>query len=161
MIFKFIDEKVKGNLLRYFIQCLITSLLFFIIMLFIDFALETTIVASLAATTFIIFTLPHKPISRFRNIIGGYTVCSIIGSLSWYIYIHYTNINLQLLIAIAVGICIFVMTITNTEHPPAAAFAFGIIVDGFNFTSIITVFIAALFFVIIKHYTKRWLIDLL
>lgn len=105
--------------------------------------------------------MPHKNVSHPRYIIGGYSVGLLVGSLGWLYYTTFSFANLGLICAITIGISIFIMVITNTEHPPAAAFAFGIVVDGFNLNTIIIIYFVTIFFMLIKRFTKKWLIDLL
>lgn len=71
---KFIDEKFLLNKWKYISQCLIVTFFFWIILLMLDFVIKIAIVASLGATCFIIFTIPHKNASKTQYIIGGYSV---------------------------------------------------------------------------------------
>jgi CBS-domain-containing membrane protein len=94
-----------------------------IILIYLDFVFDVTLVASLGATSFILFTIPHKNASRVQYIVGGYMMGILVGSLCFY--------GLQLLPfiapstwgAIAIGCSMFIMVIFNFEHPPAAAVA--------------------------------------
>jgi CBS-domain-containing membrane protein len=96
------------------------------------FSLErAAIVASLGATSFIVFAMPRSLTAKARNVIGGHTVGATCGLLcklvlgwlsaggSAYALMAYAG---------AVGLSIFGMVVTDTEHPPASGTALGIAV---------------------------------
>jgi CBS-domain-containing membrane protein len=158
---KIIDDKFKNNKARYIVQCLVTTGILLVVLMYIDLVLETAIVASLGATTFIIFTVPHKNRSKARYIIGGYT-CGVISGTACAFLVGLTSfLSVGVAGAIAVGLAMFLMVITDTEHPPAAAVALGLTIEGFDMRTIIVVYIVSIFLMLVKRYAGRWLIDLL
>ncbi|PKM50125.1 MAG: hypothetical protein CVV02_12750 [Firmicutes bacterium HGW-Firmicutes-7] len=155
-----IDPKLKGNIRRYFIQCICITIFIYLVISIVDVTMNITLVASIGATTFIVFTMPHRRVSNVRYVLGGYIIGILTGTLCWFFGSTYNFIGLSFAGALAIGISIFFMAITNTEHPPAAAFAFGIVMDGFHLKTIVIMLFILILFQIIKKFTKKWLIDL-
>jgi len=158
---KLVDDKFKGNKKQYILQCLIATFCFLLILLYVDFLLQTAVVASLGATTFIIFTMPHKNRGKARYIIGGYAFGAISGGLCSLLMNIVTFSTPAILGAISVGLCMFLMVVFNAEHPPAAALALGIVIEGFDIRTIIFVFFVSLLLLFLKYLNRRWIIDLL
>jgi membrane protein implicated in regulation of membrane protease activity len=61
---------------------------------------------------------------------------------------------------LAVGIAIFLMVITNTEHAPAAGIALGLVINEWDWQTIIFIISAVILFAVIKRLLKAKLIDL-
>ncbi len=78
---KLMDENFLRHKRRYVLQCLVASVFFMINMLILDVVLNEAIVASVGATCFIIFTMPHRLSSRPRIILGGYFLGGISGTI--------------------------------------------------------------------------------
>jgi len=138
-IVKLIDEKFKKHKARYMLQCGLTTVCVLILLLLMDVISDRVIVASLGASSFIAFTMPHAHTSSPRFLIAGY----VIGILSAWICssLFYLLVGNQQFIAfhischiffgaLAVGLSVFLMVVTNSEHPPAAALALGLVMDG-------------------------------
>lgn len=165
---RLLDEKFKLNYKNYILQCALAAAVTFIIFLFVDIISSMIILASYGATTFIAFTMPWGYASRPRNIIGGYLVGSIVGIVvhGLHIVFSYANIftsnNLLLLIssALCVGVTSLILVITDTEHPPAVGMALGLIINSWNFLSILITLTAIIILTIIKEMLKPHLINL-
>lgn len=161
------DEKLKNNIRRYVFQCLLATVTILIILLFLNIFTHTTIIASLGATTFIVFAMPNNPTAKPRNLIGGYLTGIVIGSLSSLLvesvlsnlmingYITYIIFG-----AVAVGLTILIMVIIDTEHPPAVGLALGLVLGSWNFKIIIILFLAVVLMSIAKYLLRDILIDL-
>lgn len=161
------DEKIKNNIGRYIFQCLLATVTILIILLFLNIFTHTTIIASLGATTFIVFAMPNNPTAKPRNLIGGYLTGIVIGSLSSLLvnsvllkliinsYIIYTFFG-----AVAVGLTILVMVIIDTEHPPAVGLALGLVLSSWNMKIIIILLLAVIFLSIAKYLLRNVLINL-
>jgi len=63
--------------------------------------------------------------------------------------------------AMSVGLAIFVMVITNTEHPPAASLALGLVLNEFNYRTVIVVLIGIISLSLIKAVLRPVLKNLL
>ena len=147
---KLIDPKVKMNMKRYVFQCSLATVAILMIFLIFDVLEYTTIVASLGATTFIIFTMPKSYASRIRPLIGGYIVGTLVGMLSRLILEILIMMNFitphsrpfVIFAALAVGLATFLMTLVNAEHPPAAGVAMALVFNNWNHWTIVFVLTA-------------------
>lgn len=158
---KLLDSKFKNNKKQYIFQCLMATLSLLIIFGVIDYVLHTVVVASLGATSFIIFTLPHRNSSRVRYILGGYVLGSIAGGICALLVSAQVLLSPMLVGALAVGLSMFLMVIFNMEHPPASAFALGIAIEGFDLKTVFFVFVVTIVLLVIKYLNRKWFIDLI
>jgi hypothetical protein len=53
------------------------------------------------------------------------------------------------------------MVATNTEHPPAAGFALGLVLQSWDYRTLVYVLVCVCLLAIIRLVLKRFLIDLL
>lgn len=158
---KLLDSKFKNNKKQYVLQCLMATVSLLIIFGTIDYVLHTVIVASLGATSFIVFTLPHKNSSRARYILGGYVLGTVAGSICALLVSLHILLTPMLVGALAVGLSMFLMVIFNMEHPPASAFALGIAIEGFDLRTVFFVFLVTFTLLLIKYLNRKWFIDLI
>ncbi len=155
---KLIDPKVKLNMKRYVFQCSLATFAILVIFLIFDVLEYTTIVASLGATTFIIFTMPKSYASRIRPLIGGYIVGTLVGIFSRLILEILIMMNFiaphsrpfVIFAALAVGLATFLMTLVNAEHPPAAGVAMALVFNNWNHWTIVFVLTAVIILAGIK-----------
>lgn len=139
-----------------------------LILLLLNLFVYTTIIASLGATTFIIFTMPKAYSANTKNIAGGYTIGIIFGvtfnGLSLLLISKLPGANLHMLYmitgAISVGFTMFAMAITNTEHPPAVGMSLSLVLSPWDFKSLFFVFLSILLMLVVKRLLRKWLIDL-
>ncbi|MHA1860605.1 MAG: HPP family protein, partial [Candidatus Asgardarchaeia archaeon] len=115
---------------NYILQSLLATLTIFIVLLLLSME-HAVIIASIGATSFIVFAMPKSITARPRNVIGGHMVGLISGSLFSLIPSHSFLFSITLY-SFAVGLSIFMMVVTDTEHPPAAGTALGVVVKGFS-----------------------------
>lgn len=163
------DEKFLKHPLEYIIQWSLATLSVFVILIFLNTISSATIVASLGASSFIAFTVPHAQSSRARYLIGGYVMGTISGLFCNYIYSQVIPAGFTILgqpsytffCAAAVGIAMFLMVITNFEHPPAAALALGLVVDKASQKSVLVALVGIITLSIIKTLLKRYMKNLL
>lgn len=73
------DIKLKKNVLRYIFQCALATITLLIVLLYLNVFHQATIIASLGASTFIIFALPESLTAQKRNFLGGYLTGIIVG----------------------------------------------------------------------------------
>jgi len=163
------DSNFKANVSRYLFQCLLAAIIIFIVLFLADTIFSMTIVASLGASAFISFTMPHTDASKHRYLIGGYIVGAVCGILMNYLHRYFVSMNVQILghpphiliCAFAVGLAMLLMTILDFEHPPAAALSMGLVMDS-NVLITASIAIACVIIIsVIKTVIRRWLIDLL
>jgi len=165
----FYDRRFHRMKMQYIGQCLLSAAVVLGVMIFLNVVVHSVVVASIGASAFIVFTMPHKRGSRVKYVLGGYLIGIIIGTfcflmteLSWLRYLPLIDAHREEIFgAIAVGLTMFAMIMSNMEHPPAASLALGLVLDGSS-TKIVTVALAAILITCIaRAILKRWLINLL
>ena len=129
------DRKLRKD----FKSCIFQSFLTFIcvgIALVLHELFGGFIVASLGASSFIIFITPHTNSSRNRNILGSYTCGAVAGMLFSFLHKYFLVFSFgrldytQLLVcAAAAALTTLLMVTTGFVHPPAAALALGLAND--------------------------------
>lgn len=164
-----IDKKFKKNTLKYVFQCLLATLTFLAILLFLNILNEIAIITALGASTFIVFTMPKQYSSDPRRLIGGYFIGLIIGFIFYTIstsnfsatLIGHNTTSLIIFGSAAVGSSIFIMAITNTEHAPAAGIALGLVINKWDYITIIYIVLAIVWMYGIKTLLRKYLMDLI
>jgi len=163
------DRKFRKNKLKYIFQCFLASLTILAVLIFLNVLEETALIAALGASAFIVFTMPTQYSSDPRRLIGGYIVGLTVG-ITFYLIsgsdIGYNIVDshtttLVVFGAIAVGFAIFIMAVTNTEHAPAAGIALGLVINNWDYTTIIFIVLAILWLVCIKIILRKYLMDLI
>jgi CBS-domain-containing membrane protein len=167
---KIIDKKVRRNLSNYVFQCLLATATLLVALLFLNVITETALIASLGATAFIVFAMPNTYASSPRRLIGGYSIGINIGIICFYMgsLLHNSPVLLSFALndfpvvfaAVAVGLSIFIMAITNTEHALAAGIALGIVINQWNYSSIVFIILVMLTMSGLHHILKPALINL-
>jgi CBS-domain-containing membrane protein len=118
------------------------------------------IVASMGASTVLLFAVPHGPLSQPWSVIGGHLLSAIIG-VSCAKFIPDTFIAASLAVGIAVG----VMYYFNCIHPPGGATALSAVVGGievqqlgyeFVLTPVLVNVVAILSVAVIFNYFFHW-----
>jgi len=163
------DKKFKKNRLKYIFQCFLATLTIFAVLIFLDVLNEAALITALGASAFIVFTMPTQYSSDPRRLIGGYIVGLIVGFMFFLLSIS-TSSNqifeneITLLVifgAISVGFAVFIMAVTNTEHAPAAGIALGLVINKWDYLTIIFIIIAILWLAGIRIILKNYLMDLI
>ncbi|MEM7704351.1 MAG: HPP family protein [Pseudomonadota bacterium] len=161
---RLLDPNFQTNASFYAAQCMLATVTIFAVLLALDSVTQTVLVASLGASSFIAFTMPHVEASRPRYLLGGYlmgtlTGCtfSLLGAGS---FATLPSAGL-VLAALATGSAIFLMVITDTEHPPAAALALGYALNDWNGLTVGVVFAGIVAIALIKECGKSNMKNLL
>jgi len=135
---RILDRAFRKHVGRYVVQCALATLAVLAILLILDVIQHAVIIASLGASSFIAFTMPHTNAARPRYLVGGY-VCGMVsgvamhalaqavGNPTWGEWSVDHEMVEGVFGAAAVGLAIFLMVITNTEHPPAGGLALGVV----------------------------------
>jgi len=154
-------EELAAYWKNYVLQCLLATGTIFMVLAFLTME-RAVIVASIGATTFIVFAMPNNLTAQPRNVIGGHLVGLVCGTLCVLLPAWRHPYEL-LMYSLAVGLSMFVMVVTDTEHPPASGTALGVAIGGFS-TGLIRVAIAvvtsALVLSFVRHAFRRRLKDL-
>ncbi len=164
-----IDAKFRTNKARYILQCALATVSSLLILFGLNVMSHAAVVASLGATSFIVFTAPHKNVSRPRYLVGGYVIGLVVGSFCHWVsqwpwlaqFAFIADHTYVIFGAMAVGLAIFMMVVTNTEHPPAAGVAMGLVFGEWQAMTVLVVLVGIVALVVIKRLLKPVLIDLL
>ena len=132
----------KAHWKEYLVQSIAATIVVFIIF----FAVtpdRPVIVASIGASTFIVFAMPNNHTAQPKRVVGGHIIGILCGSL--FSFFPQTAILPSIAVySIAVGLSIFLMVALNLEHPPASGTALGIALNGFSFDVAIAVLLSAI-----------------
>lgn len=156
-------RKFREHWKNYVFQSILATLVVFLILLSLRLQKHAVIIASLGATTFIVFAMPNQITARPRNIIGGYTVgflCGFVCSLLPIADVMSESLGHSLLYAVAVGLSIFIMVVSDTEHPPASGVALGVAINGFSLDVTISIVISVAVLTVTHHFFRNYLRDL-
>ncbi|MCD6460251.1 HPP family protein [bacterium] len=164
-----LDPKFKQNFWSYLWQCALASFFMFIVLYFVDVITYPALLAVLGSTFFIIFTLPHSYASKPRPLIGGYIISTIVGVVFCFIsklpqmQIDFLTKSFEVEIcgALAIGFAIFFMLIFDSEHPPAAGLALALIINPWDYLTIIFLLCIIILLAMIKTWLKPVMKDLL
>jgi CBS-domain-containing membrane protein len=120
---------------------------------------DAVIVASIAASIFIVFTMPNSVSARKRAIIGGHLLGLIFGSFWALIPQPYPFVSI-IVFSLAVGTTMLAMVIFDVEHPPAAGTALGVAITGFSWNVGIAIITSTILLVFIRTVFRPYLRDL-
>jgi CBS-domain-containing membrane protein len=160
-----LDSKIKKRPARYLFQSAVAGAATMAFLMFLHLLEYTGIVAALGATTFMIFSMPHRASCKPRFVIGGYFMGTLAGLICNALFIWETApLAMEAVFplgAISVGLASLFMVSTNTEHPPAAGLALGLVIQTWDAMTLIYVLAGVTVLVVIKEALKRYLVDLL
>jgi CBS-domain-containing membrane protein len=162
------DAKFRDHWPHYIGQALMAMVSMLVIMLLLDLVEQTVLIASLAASSFIAFSMPHVRHSRPRYLIGGYIVGAAVGCALALLEDLLVKIGVAdprtieiACAAVALGLAFFLMVVSDTEHPPAAALALGFVLNQWDLFTLVVVMSGIVMMSVIKESSKSKLIDLL
>ena len=152
------DSKFGPHWRDYLFQSLMATGVIFVVLLVLHLR-NAVIVASIGATTFIIFAMPKSITANPRRVIGGHIVGLMCGSMISFLPTHEGIVSMALF-AGAVGLSIFLMVITNTEHPPASGTALGVAITGISLRIVLALLFSICVLSIFHHLARSRLRDL-
>ncbi len=163
------DQRFSRNKLRYLLQCVLATVSAMLVLTLLNTMANKVVIASLGASCFIAFCVPHKRASSPRFMIGGYLVGIAAGTLCfWAAKIAWADslIVLQshsdvIFGGLAIGLAMFGMVVTNTEHPPAASLALGLVLGEWQPLTVAVAMAEIVMLCILKKILKPLLINLL
>lgn len=163
------DDHFSQNKGKYVSQCLLATFAIFATLLSLNIVPNDVVIASMGATSFTVFAMPHKDISRARYVLGGYVIGVTLGSICYFLarsvspseFYFIALYHDEFFGAIAVGFTMFLMVILNSEHPPAAACALGLVIDQWSIRAIIVLFLGLVLILSYRHLFRRFMINLL
>lgn len=137
---------------------MLATLSIFVVLYFLSMQ-HAVIIASLGATTFIVFAQPDNITAQTRNVIGGHIVGLFCGFL-FSLIPHTSLLYSTLIYSLAVGTSIFIMVVTDTEHPPSAGTALGVTMTGITLPVLVVVVVSIIILSVIHRALKPYLRDL-
>jgi len=152
-----IDE-FKMNWKHFIYQSLAATIATMIILIALSME-HAVVVASIAASIFIVFTMPNAVSARKRAIIGGHWIGLFFGAVWTLIPQPYHFISI-IVFSFAVGSTMFSMVVFDMEHPPAAGTALGVAITGFSWNVGIAIITSTILLAIIRTVFRPYLKDL-
>jgi CBS-domain-containing membrane protein len=147
-----IDPKLRKGFNNYLLQSLIATGICCIMLISLDVIITGALVASLGASTFIVFVAPDTRSAKPRGLLGGQLIGTGTGLLCWFLLdlgtfsgIGSHRIEVAIFGSIAVGLAIFLMVTIDMEHPPAAGTALSLVMSEWSCYSILFIGGASLF----------------
>jgi CBS-domain-containing membrane protein len=162
------DRLRAGNPGRYIMQCGLATGVVLTLLLILDAFTQTVLIAALGASTFIAFAVPRSLHSDPRHMIGGYLVGIFAGGLlgllnDAVLFTDPANDHALMVVlgALATGLAMFLMVITKTEHPPAAALALGLVLNPWDWQTLMFIVGGIVVLTFVKQLVMPLLMDLL
>lgn len=146
------------NWKHYIFQSLAATIATMLILIVLSME-NAVVVASIAASIFIVFTMPNAVSARKRAIIGGHWIGLFFGSVWTLVPQPYPFISI-LVFSLAVGSTMFAMVVFDMEHPPAAGTALGVAITGFSWNVGIAIITSTILLAIIRTVFRPYLKDL-
>ena len=146
------------NWKHYIFQSLAATIATMLILIVLSME-NAVVVASIAASIFIVFTMPNAVSARKRAIIGGHWTGLFFGSVWALIPQPYHFISI-IVFSFAVGSTMFAMVVFDMEHPPAAGTALGVAITGFSWNVGIAIITSTILLAIIRTVFRPYLKDL-
>lgn len=139
---KIFDSRFSRNKSRYVFQCALATCCVLVVLAVLDVVADTVVIASLGASSFLVFAVPDGNVSRIRFLLGGYIVGCAVGTgcywlAQWAPLVKLPVESATVYGALAVGLTMFLMVITNAEHPPAAGVALGLVVQQWSWGTVL------------------------
>ena len=164
----FYDKKYAVNKGKYIWQCGYATIVAYLVLTSISLISSYIVVASIASTSFLIFSAPHAERSKVRYIFGGYCVGFITGLLCyiamdvfiWMIPALANHFD-EIFGGLAIGFSIFAMVVFDVEHPPASAFSLAMVLGDWNIWTIIVTSVALIILTVSRRLLRKHLIDLI
>ncbi|MDH5648575.1 MAG: HPP family protein [Gammaproteobacteria bacterium] len=164
-----VSSKARQDLRPYIWQSVLATATILLILLFLDVLSHTAIIATLGSTAFLVFTRPRAYASRLRPLLGGYFIGMSVGIFFYYLSLLPSLVSLPVststvyivFSAMSVGAAIFFMVVTNTEHAPAAGMALGLVMNDWDYRTIVFIFSAVVIIAVLRQILRPFMIDLI
>lgn len=147
------------------LQTLLASLAVLLGLLIMDSISNAVVIASIGSSAFIIFSTPTQNSARFKSVMVGYTLGGLLGLLGniyptdvWPLWL--LEYHTAILGAAVVGLTMFFMLLSNCKHPPAAAFALGLVLQGWTSGVLIMTLGVLLLIFAVRYVFGRRIIEL-
>jgi len=177
LFMKILDRKFIAHKMNYLAQSFFACAYMFAILMAFGRLARTELlgavgVCAIASSAFIVFALCDSQVAQPRRLLGGYCISMVIGvlchfiafdvSIKWLQSIAFINEHgIDIVGAIAVGLAVLIMSIFNLEHPPAAGFSLGLVLEPWNAVSLVVVVIALIILAIAQRIFRSMSMSLL
>jgi CBS-domain-containing membrane protein len=148
----------KANWKNYLWQSLLATLAMSLVLTILSLQ-RAVVVASIAATAFIVFIKPRNPFAAPRNVVGGHLI-GLLSGIVFAVVPQSSPVVSIILSALAVGCSMLMMALLNTEHPPAAGTALSVVAAGFTWKIALAVVTSAILMALLHHFLQPYLRDL-
>ena len=152
-----IGEKFSRLWFNYIYQSFFAAVVIFTLLMVLNMQ-RLVVVASMGATSFIVFAMPKSITSEPRRIIGGHLIGLATGALTAVFLPHTSMVISVIAYSAAVAGAMFLMVALDAEHPPAGGTALGIAISGWSLkimlVIIISVIVLSAAHVLLKKYMK-------
>ena len=152
---------------RYALQCALAGLSVLFLLLILDAVTQTVLIAALGSSAFIAFAVPRSLNAAPRNLVGGYLVGIVAGTLMSGIdagldVTHPTFAHSLVIIcgAASISLAMFTMVVFRCEHPPAAALALGLVLNEWDAVTLVVIMTGIVALSVIKRVVMPLLTDL-
>ena len=164
-----IDSKLKGSLKAYIFQSILATVSIVLVLIFLDILEHGALIATLGASAFIVFIMPHSYISMSKQVLGGYGIGIVCGVLCFLLIAGFSSLFrfipakafIVIFGALAVGVAVFLMAVLNLEHPPAVGISLGLVLNQWNHQTLIFILFAVIIMLTAKKMLQPVLIDLI
>lgn len=167
----------------YIVQITIAGVFMMFIFAAFNLYTQTALVAALASSAFVAFTVPDSHATDPRPMLGGYVVGVAAGIIFSFIY-HSPAVvcavdNGMPAFFEGMGISVsgqsftaffaflsfmtaaFTMAATDTEHAPGIGIAIGLVMNAWDIMTLVFIFSGIMFLTLSKKIFERWMIDLI
>ncbi|MBN2581561.1 MAG: HPP family protein [Planctomycetes bacterium] len=163
---RFIDKKFPQFPGRYFVQSALAGLSIMLLMVLHHHLESDALLASLGASTFTVFTVPHAKSARSKCLIGGY-VCGVLSGLGfrlllasgWFAALDGAAVRVAAA-GLGVGMAMLLMVLLQFEHPPAAGIALGLVIGPWCPWNILYVMAAITALALVRGALRHYMRDL-
>lgn len=126
---------------------------------------------AISSTVYIAFGAPSCNAARMRNIIGGYLVAILCGTviqniLTYFGFLNLPHLNSSLELfgvlnaAMVVGLVLLLMSLLQCEHPPAAGLSLVVVIDMRSYKILLIIMAYVCLIAAIKWLLRSYLKDL-
>jgi len=169
-----IDKKFKVYRVNYFFQCVVAGIFVAVVLFGLGSAVKMDVLgavgaSSLGSSVCLVFMAPSSIMSKSWNILGGYFLGIMVGAICFYlgavvrIYYPAMSLNSDMILfgAIAVAVTQLLMVIFDVEHSPAAGLAIGLVIEPWEYRSIVVIILCVVLLTIVRTLLRKRLISLI
>lgn len=168
-----LDRKFSEYKKQYLLQCLLAGVLMVGVLFALGSVLKMDLLgaigaSSLASSICLVMMAPKSIMSRNRNVLGGYAIGISVGVLCYFsgellrLFWPQLSINDSVVVfgAIAVAVTQLLMVLVDVEHSPSAGLAIGLVVEHWEWRSMLVIGLCVLMLAVIHHLLRKRLMSL-